>query len=153
MKTIVRHLDLPADRRVLVVSDIHGNRRALNRVLEKAGFCEKDILILEGDYIERCGENLAALRRVVELCSIPALLAALALGRRSRLGAGLMLGGGAANLYERRRHGRVYDYVRFPHAWGKWKRYVYNLADFAILLGAAALVLSRGRGGKSPRRP
>ena len=92
-------------------------------------------------------------RRVVELCSIPALLAALALGRRSRLGAGLMLGGGAANLYERRRHGRVYDYVRFPHAWGKWKRYVYNLADFAILLGAAALVLSRGRGGKSPRRP
>ena len=92
-------------------------------------------------------------RSLVELCSIPALLAALALGRRSRLGAGLMLGGGAANLYERRRYGRVYDYVRFPHAWGKWKRYVYNLADLAILLGTAALVLSRGRGGKSPRRP
>lgn len=71
MKTIVRHLDLPADRRVLVVSDIHGNRRALSRVLEKADFCEKDILILEGDYIERCGENLATLRRVMELCRLP----------------------------------------------------------------------------------
>lgn len=71
MKTIIRHLNLPADRRVLVASDIHGNLRALNRVLEKAGFCENDILILEGDYIERCGENLATLRRVMELCALP----------------------------------------------------------------------------------
>ena len=84
-------------------------------------------------------------RRVVELCSIPALLAALALGRRSRLGAGLILGGGLSNLWERLRHGRVYDYVRFPKAPGKLKQYVFNLADFAIFLGAALVLLGHGR--------
>lgn len=71
MKTVVKHLDLPANRRILVVSDIHGNLRAFNAVLEKAGFCDDDILIIEGDFIARCTENLATLRRVMELCERP----------------------------------------------------------------------------------
>ena len=63
--------------------------------------------------------------------------------KRSPLGVGLILGGGLSNLWERLRHGRVYDYVRFPKAPGKLKRCVFNLADFAIFLGGMLLVLRR----------
>lgn len=65
-------------------------------------------------------------------------------GRKgSPLSAGLVLGGGGANLYERLRHKRVYDYVRFPKAPGRMKRFVWNVADFAILLGMIGLVFCR----------
>lgn len=80
-----------------------------------------------------------------------AALSALALGtlwtkrRRSRLGTGLVLGGGLSNLWERVRHGRVYDYVRFPRAPGPLKRYVFNLADFAIFAGTVIFLLSGGK--------
>lgn len=60
--------------------------------------------------------------------------------KSSALGAGLVIGGGAANAYERLRHKRVYDYVRFPKAPGKAGRFVWNLADFAILLGILRLL-------------
>lgn len=64
---------------------------------------------------------------------------------RSPIGAGLALGGGAANLTERLRHGKVYDYVQFPKAPGKLKRYVFNLADFAIFAGG--LLMAAGKHG------
>lgn len=68
-------------------------------------------------------------------------------GRRQnfagRLGVGAALGGGVSNLWERVRHGRVFDYIRFPKAPGRLGRLVFNLADFAILLGAGCLLLSR----------
>ena len=62
------------------------------------------------------------------------------------MGAGLILGGGASNLYERLRHRRVLDYVQFPRAPWRLKRYVYNLADFAIFLGGVLLLLRRRDG-------
>lgn len=65
--------------------------------------------------------------------------------RRSPLGVGLILGGGVSNLLERLRLGRVYDYVQFPRAPGRLKRYVFNLADFAIILGGLCLALRRKR--------
>ena len=55
--------------------------------------------------------------------------------KRHPLGAGLVLGGGLSNLAERVRHGKVYDYLRFPKAPKPVNRYVYNLADLAILTG------------------
>ena len=54
-----------------------------------------------------------------------------------------MLGGGLSNLMERLLHGKVYDYLQFPKAPGRLKRYVYNLADFAILLGGIGLLLRK----------
>lgn len=82
--------------------------------------------------------------------ALPAVSAA-ALGmlwtqrRRSPVGVGLALGGGVSNLLERLRRGSVYDYLQFPQAPGRLKRYVFNLADLAILLGGLALALRRKR--------
>ena len=83
------------------------------------------------------GKNLIAL-------SGAALGLTLAEFRRDRLGAGLVLGGGVSNLLERIRRGKVFDYIRFPKAPGRWRRYVFDLADFAIFLGAV-LMLVRGK--------
>ena len=60
--------------------------------------------------------------------------------RRSPIGAGLALGGGLSNLWERLRCGAVYDYVQFPKL-PKIGRYVWNLADLAILIGGLLLAL------------
>ena len=84
-------------------------------------------------------------RKTLTALSAAGLALVPALARRCRLGAGLILGGGLSNLWERLRHGRVYDYVRFPKAPGKLKQYVFNLADFAIFLGAALVLLGHGR--------
>lgn len=73
--------------------------------------------------------------------SAAALAALMTQRRRHPVAAGLILGGGASNLQERLTEGRVYDYVRFPKAPGRLKRYVYNLADFAVFLGCLGLFL------------
>ena len=80
--------------------------------------------------------------RQVAPLSLAALWALLRWGG-SRLGTGLLLGGGLSNLYERIRRGRVLDYLRFPRAPGVLKKYTYNLADLFILLGAVLLLLRR----------
>ena len=58
---------------------------------------------------------------------------------------GLVLGGGLSNLLERLRQGKVYDYVQFPKVPGRWNRYVYNLADFAIILGSVGFIFRKKR--------
>ncbi len=65
--------------------------------------------------------------------------------KRCPLVTGLILGGGLSNLCERVRHGRVYDYIQFPRAPGQLRRYVFNLADLAILGGGAMLLCRRRR--------
>ena len=80
-------------------------------------------------------------RPLVAACAA-ALAALLLLARQGggtlmRFGIGLILGGGASNLWERVRRGRVFDYVRFPHLPGRGKHLVFNLADFFIFLGLA----------------
>ena len=85
--------------------------------------------------------SLPISRGILRMLSAAALGMAWMQRRYSALGAGLILGGGGANLYERLRYGKVYDYVRFPNAPGRWKNYVCNLADIAIFLGALMLLL------------
>ena len=79
---------------------------------------------------------------------IPASAAAMGLlwkeRKRSPIGAGLLLGGGLSNLHERARLGKVYDYIQFPKAPEPWRRYVFNLADLAILSGGALLLFRAG---------
>ena len=84
-------------------------------------------------------------RGALAALSAGALAAVLRCWRRAPAAAGLVLGGGLSNLWERLRYGRVYDYLRFPRVPGPLGRYVYNLADLALFLGAAGLLLGRRR--------
>lgn len=64
---VVRPLELPPERRVLVVSDIHGALPLLKGALRKANFTRDDILIVLGDMMERSEGSLDTLRYVMEL--------------------------------------------------------------------------------------
>lgn len=65
---IIERPDIPPERRILVVSDIHGNLPYLRGLLEKTGFCENDVLIIDGDFLEKGAQSLDTLRFVMELC-------------------------------------------------------------------------------------
>lgn len=70
MKNPFRTLSLPADRRLIAVSDIHGHLALLRALLEKVHYIPGgDLLFLVGDLVEKGPENLAALRYVQDLCA------------------------------------------------------------------------------------
>ena len=64
---IVERPTIPSGRRILAVSDIHGNLPYFDGLLKKAGFGADDTLIIAGDFLERGDYCLATLRRVMEL--------------------------------------------------------------------------------------
>ncbi len=64
--SVVR-MPLPPDRRILVVSDVHGNLPYLQQLLKKADFCPDDILIIVGDLLEKGRHSLDTLRFVTAL--------------------------------------------------------------------------------------
>ena len=64
----VQTLRLPAGRRILAVSDIHGNLPYFRGVLERAGFTGNDELIVDGDFLEKGPDSLGTLRFLMELC-------------------------------------------------------------------------------------
>ena len=57
----------PPGRRILVVSDIHGNVPYFEGVLRRAGFSDRDELIIDGDFLEKGEESLRMLRILMEL--------------------------------------------------------------------------------------
>ena len=59
---------LPPRRRVVAVSDIHGNLPFLKGLLAKIGFSRDDILVLVGDMVEKGAQSLDTLRFIMELC-------------------------------------------------------------------------------------
>lgn len=68
MHVTVKHINLPADRRVFAVSDVHGNLDYLKGLLEKISFSTQDILILLGDLIEKGPQSIETLQYVIQLC-------------------------------------------------------------------------------------
>ncbi len=58
---------IPSGRRVIAISDIHGNLPFLKGVLAKAGFCRDDVLVLVGDLFEKGRESLGVLRFLMDL--------------------------------------------------------------------------------------
>lgn len=57
-------------KRTLAISDIHGERHLLDRLLEHIGYdpvCDQ--LVLLGDYVDRGAESMQTLERVMELCA------------------------------------------------------------------------------------
>ena len=59
--------DIEPGRRVIAVSDVHGNLPYLKGLLKKVGFSPDDVLILVGDLLEKGRDSLATLRYVMEL--------------------------------------------------------------------------------------
>lgn len=69
-------LEIPAGRRILVISDIHGHVHFLKELLGRAGFGDDDELIILGDIIEKGPYSLETLRFVMELADRPGVHAA-----------------------------------------------------------------------------
>ena len=63
-------LELPPDRRILVVSDIHANLPYFEGVLRRARFSRRDELIIDGDFLEKGAQSLKTLQVVMELCKM-----------------------------------------------------------------------------------
>lgn len=66
-KTSVLNLHLNLNRRLVFVSDIHGDLKLLKEGLAKIKFNKEDILFVIGDIIEKGEENLAILDYLLEL--------------------------------------------------------------------------------------
>ena len=66
-KARILRWDPPAGRRILVISDIHGNVPYLEGVLRKAGYGPGDELIIDGDFLEKGQESLRCLRVIMAL--------------------------------------------------------------------------------------
>lgn len=64
---LLRPISWEPGRRVLVVSDIHGNLPFLQGVLKKAGFSKEDVLIVLGDILEKSEGGLATLQYIMDL--------------------------------------------------------------------------------------
>jgi len=68
MKTTVQHVTFPDNRRILMISDIHGHAEGLRQILAQARFSKDDILVIVGDLVEKGPESLKTIRMVMELC-------------------------------------------------------------------------------------
>ena len=68
-KTKVRRLTLDINRRMIFISDIHGDLVTMKAGLEKFGFNDNDYLFIIGDIYEKGdkGTNLEIIRYVMEL--------------------------------------------------------------------------------------
>ena len=55
-------------RRIVAISDIHGNLSFLKGLLKKIGFSRADILVLVGDMIEKGRQSLDTLHFIMDLC-------------------------------------------------------------------------------------
>ena len=65
----IESLSIAPGRRVLVIADVHGNLPYLRGVLELSGFGGDDLVIFDGDFLEKGEESLGTLRLVMRLCS------------------------------------------------------------------------------------
>lgn len=104
-----------------------GLRRFLNREGRKDRTFWGGRIRLTALWNDGAAFSLPLKRTLVSALSILILPLVWVFRRRSPIGAGLALGGGLSNLWERLKNRRVYDYVQFPKL-PKLGRYVWNLA-------------------------
>ena len=67
-RAVVIHPNFPPGRRIVAVSDIHGNLPFFRALLGKIALTPEDILVLVGDLLEKGQESLTLLRYVMDLC-------------------------------------------------------------------------------------
>lgn len=66
-KTKIQKITCEENKRIIAVSDIHGEVTYLDGVLKKAGYSNDDILVIVGDLIEKGRESLKTVRYVLRL--------------------------------------------------------------------------------------
>lgn len=66
-KAITARPDFPPGRRIIAVSDIHGNLPFFRALMDKIGLTPDDILVLLGDMLEKGPDSLPLLRHLMEL--------------------------------------------------------------------------------------
>lgn len=71
MKARICRAELRGFRRVLAISDIHGNLSYLKGLLKKVNFSVSDALIIVGDFTEKGPDSLGTLRYVMKLAQQP----------------------------------------------------------------------------------
>jgi len=67
IKAKVKKVLLPTNKRIIAISDIHGNLDLFKKILEKVLYSSQDILVLIGDLIEKGNMSLKTLRYIIEL--------------------------------------------------------------------------------------
>ena len=67
-RAVVIHPPFPPDRRVIAISDIHGNLPFFDALLKQIALTQEDILVLDGDMLEKGRDSLPLLRRIMDLC-------------------------------------------------------------------------------------
>ena len=72
-------------------------------------------------------------------------------GRLVHASAGLLVGGAMGNVVDRVLYGAVADFIN-TSCCGIENPYAFNIADIAVFLGAAGLVLFAGRGKRRAKR-
>ena len=68
-KPRIERLSPAPGQRILVVSDVHGNLPYLRGVLEMARFGGDDLVIFDGDFLEKGEQSLDTLRYIMALCA------------------------------------------------------------------------------------
>ncbi|MFU0827114.1 MAG: Metallophosphoesterase [Lachnoclostridium sp.] len=63
----VKRIDIEKNKRMIAISDIHGNLQGLKELLKKVGFCPDDYLFFVGDMVEKGPRNLDTLRYIMHL--------------------------------------------------------------------------------------
>ncbi len=65
---MIQHIDFEKGKRIIAISDIHGDFASLKNLLEKVNYNdENDYLIIMGDLIEKGYENLATIHYIMSL--------------------------------------------------------------------------------------
>lgn len=111
MKTKVKKIDIPSNKRMIVISDIHGHYYHLKKLLKKVDFSEEDILFIVGDIIEKGPLSLKTLRYVMQLCKDYTVYSLIGNVDAARL---LMLEDNSSENSE-----KIFEYIRFMKKhWG-----------------------------------
>ena len=66
----IQYLKIPAGRRIIVISDIHGNFEYLTKLLKKINYKHRDFLIIDGDIVEKGPESLKTLTFLMMLSNL-----------------------------------------------------------------------------------
>ena len=71
----IQKITIPNNKRVICISDIHGELDLFKRLLSKVAFCDDDLLILLGDLYTKGSQCHETLKFCIELCSRPNAIA------------------------------------------------------------------------------